>query len=108
MPTHQEQGLQEYHLHYYINSDIGTPNGEFLEDQVVCVFQVVITADTYQDAVDYAEANKPGAGFWIGKDAVQCTVTLLSEHLDDMRATKDELENLTREAVANRAEEDDG
>ena len=111
MPTFQEQGPQEYHLHYYINSDIRTPDGSFLENQVVCIFQVIITADSHQDAVEYAEANKPGAGFWIGKNSVQCAVTRLSDHIEEMRAAKDELEHLTCEATTeedgNKAVDDD-
>ena len=104
MLTHKEQGPQEYHIHYYIRSDIGTSEGEYLEDQLVSLFETIITADSVEVAKQYAEANKPGASYWIGRDVVQVDVTLLTTFLDNLREAKCELEDFTRQAVE---EEDD-
>lgn len=104
MPTYQEQGPQEYHLHYYILSDIGTPDGEFLKNQIVSLFGTIITADDLKSATEFAEDNKPGASFWIGTGFVQVDVVPLANYLDNLREAKVELEHLTREATTEESE----
>ncbi len=107
MPTYQEQGPQEYHLHYYILSDIGTPDGEFLKNQIVSLFGTIITADDLKSATEFTEENKPGASFWIGTRFVQVDVTPLAIYLENLREAKDELEHLTSEATVDDDDEED-
>jgi len=99
MPTHQEQGEQEYHLHYYITTDIGTPDGEFLEGRIVTILQTITLADDLQGATEYAEENKAGVSSMVGGGEVQVEVTLLINFLDNLREARVELEHLASEVV---------
>ena len=107
MPTYQEQGEQEYHVHYYFTTDIGTPDGDFLEGRIVSIVQTIILADDHQSATEYAEANKAGVRSMVGGSDVQVEVTLLSNFLDNLRDAKDELERLTSEASADDDEDEE-
>jgi len=106
MPTYQEQGEQEYHIHYYITTDIGTPDGEFLEGRIISILQTIILADDLNGATEYAEENKVGVSSMVGGGEVQVEVTLLVDYLDNLREAKDELEQRTSEATVEDDEEE--